>query len=249
MNGYIRKIVSVVLTLLFCVAVIVGVGVIMSVRNVNVEYIYYSSRGDGEYQAAKSNLDALKGENLMLLGDDDIASCVGGEIVAVESYQKVYPCTLNIVLKERLEQYARANSSGGYDVYDSFGNYMGVRGENINPADSSPNVLLTVDDQVFPAAVSVCGYFKNYFGTVRNIVERVEASYDNITQTSTMTLRLYSGLDIVLVDYEELAEQKISAVHDVYEGLSESQRLRGSIHAVSSGDSQSGVYAAYNALI
>ncbi len=247
MNGYIRKITSFILTVLFCIAVIIGVGVILSVRNVNVEYIYYSERADEEFGEALENLNDLKGESLYLLGDDDVLACIGdGQQITVESYEKVFPCTLNVVLKERVEQYAVAvASSGGYDIYDSEGVYMCTRPENINPADDSPDVLLNVESDIFSVAVEICGYFKSYFGSVRNLIESVEAESDPITGTDIMTLNLYSGIKIIIVDYMESSEQKIAAAQGVYGGLSDGEKLRGSIYVVGNGGAQSGAYAVY----
>lgn len=249
MNDYIRKIASIVLTLIFCIAVIVGAGVILSIRNVNVEYLYFSSRGDEEYGRSHEKLDSLKGRNLMFLDEEDIYGCVSGEVISVESYEKIFPCTLNVVLKERLEQYVRPTSSGGYDVYDSQGGYMGTRQENINPADSSPNVLISVDDEVFDSVISACGAFKQNFGTIRNLISRVTAGYDKVTGMSNLTFEFYSGMKLVVVNYEELASEKISAASDCYNSLSHDEKLHGSIYAGSSGGGQSGVYASYNPLI
>ncbi|HIU79306.1 MAG TPA: hypothetical protein IAC67_00100 [Candidatus Coproplasma excrementipullorum] len=245
MNGYIRKITSIALTLLFCIAVIIGAGVMLSIRNVNVEYIYYSERGDGEYEQTVDNFEGLRGKNLLFLSDGEIAACVSGDILTLESYDKVYPCTLNIVVKERLEQYCRANSSGGYDVYDSQGRPMGSRSENINPADDSPNVLLVADDDELALVLQMCGYFADNFGSIRNLVESVTTGYDAILSNSSLTFRLYSGLQIVIYDYEEYSAQKISAVYNEYCTLSESEKLRGAICAVTLSAGTSGEYAAY----
>lgn len=245
MNGYIRKVVSVVLTLLFCAAIIIGAGVALSVRNINIEYISYSSRGDDEREQSVARLDSLKGENLLFLSEDDIAACVGGEIVSLESYEKIYPCTLNIVLRERMEMYARENSSVGYDMYAADGTLMGSRRQNINPADNSPNVLLTADDENLGEVIAICNCFKDNFGTIRNLVESVTVGYDAILQTAGLTFSLYSGLTIVINDYGQYTQQKMSAVYNEYLTLSESQKLRGAICADTLAEGVSGDYAVY----
>ncbi len=237
------------MALVFVVAAVICFGVITSVRNVNVEYIYYSDRGNEEYELALGRLNGLKGSTLMSLGDDDVYACVQGQNINIKSYEKVFPCTLNVVLCERLEQYARPDGKGGYDVYDINGVYMGTRSSNVNPADDSPNVLLEVEDGDFDAAVAICGWVKEYFGSLRNLVNKVTKQYDAITETSRITLSLYSGLNIVLVDYEDFTESKVSAAAEVFLSLSDSQKLRGSIYSVNPGDSQSKVSAYYNALI
>lgn len=251
MNGYIRKVVSIVLVLIFCVAVIAGASTILSVRNINIEYVYYSSEEGGEsfayeeYVVACDNLNSLKGKNLIFLDDSDITDCIGGNIVYLESFEKVFPCTINVVLKEKLEQYSRPNASGGYDIYDSNGEFIETRDENINPVDSSPNVLIDVDDdQVFSIAVEICTYFKEQFGSLRNLVKTVTASYDSVLDTTHIILTLYSGLTIDISDYEEYAEEKISKVYEVYSQLQDNLKLRGSIFAVSLNEGVDGNCAA-----
>ena len=238
MNGYIRKVVSIVLVLIFCVAVIAGACTILSVRNVNIEYIYYSSEEDGEsfasdeYTITCDNLNSLKGKNLMFLGDADITNCISGNIIYMESFEKVFPCTINVVLREKLEQYSRANSSDGYDIYDSNGEFIETRDENINPVDSSPNVLIDIeDDQIFSIAIEVCTYFKEQFGSLRNLIKTVSASYDPVLDTTHMVLSLYSGLTIDISDYAEFTEEKIVKVYEVYSQLPDNLKLRGVIFA------------------
>ena len=251
MKGYIRKIISIVLVLVFCAAVIIGACVILSVKNVNIEYIYYSSSDDEvphsaqEFETASDNLNALKGQNMLFLSDEEITSCVYGNMVYIESFEKIFPCTINVVLRERREQYAKLNSSDLYDIYDTEGKYIETRSQNINPADNSPDVLLNVDDQAFEAAVEMCSYFKDCFGSLRNLVQSVTSLYDPVLDTANLTFRLYSGLTIVIYDYDEYAEEKMNEVYDEYERLSESQKLRGSIYAVSINDDADGDYAAY----
>lgn len=249
MNIHIRKIVSVILTLLFCVAVIIGVGVMLSVRNVNVEYVYHSSRGDQAFERAKEELQSLKGYNLALIGDEDVSSRVDGALLVVQSCEKVFPCTLNIVIRERQERYAAANPAGGYDMYDSEGGYMGTRAENINPSDSSPNILVSADEGGFPSVIAACNAFEQCFGSVRNMVGAVVLSYDKITDTRSMTLSLYRGLDIVIFDYDDRIGEKVAAAAECFSGLTESQKMRGSINVVAGGGARPDISSVYNPLI
>ena len=65
--NYLRKVVALILSLVFCAALIVGAGVALSIKNVNVEYIYYTTGGDEDYAYSTKQLNALKGTNLLFL--------------------------------------------------------------------------------------------------------------------------------------------------------------------------------------
>ncbi|MDE6074947.1 MAG: hypothetical protein K2G26_00750, partial [Clostridia bacterium] len=92
---YTRKLMAVGLAIVFCIAIVIGTGIILSVRNVNVTYIDYSGRyTEVEYAAARENLNKLKGSGLLFIGDDDVFGKVSAtEVLAVESYEKKFPCT------------------------------------------------------------------------------------------------------------------------------------------------------------
>ena len=245
MRSYIRKIVVVVLALLFCVAAVVGAGVIFSVRNVNVEYKFYSSRADGDLAQTKSALEGLKGRGMFSVAEEDISACVQGSLV-LESCEFVYPSTINVTLRERLERYAVASASGGYDILDSDGAFVRRSEDALNSADNSPNVILDVVSADLPAAIEACDAFLSSFGSLRSMVERVSALSDEVLGTSQLVFSLYGGMEIVIEDRAVLTGKKIAAAAEIYKGLSDNFRVRGWIYAVGSGDSPSGVYAVYN---
>ncbi|MGN0815005.1 MAG: hypothetical protein ACI4MH_07225 [Candidatus Coproplasma sp.] len=241
--NYIRKVIALILSLIFCAALVVGAAVILAIRNINVEFINYSSVYLGEYEAIKLNLEKLKGYNLLFLTEDDVKSYVGSsEYIVVDSYEKVFPCSVDVVLKERVETYSVATENG-YGVYDEDGVFIRNVRENVNVLDNSPNVLLNVTAEKLSSAVKVCSYFKDKFSSIRNLVKSVDVVDDAIA--STLTFNLYSGLKITIIDYDVLTESKMSSVYRVYSSLSESEKLRGVIRAYDNNGELSSVDAAY----
>lgn len=244
--NYIRKVVALILTLVFCAALVVGAGVALSIKNVNVEYIYYTTGGDEDYEYSTRQLNTLKGTNLLFLEEQDIMRCIGTKgTICVASYEKVFPCTLNVVLKERRETFARQNDNGLYAVYDEDGTFIRGSAQNINENDLCPNVLLDVSDDNFSAAVEMSLLFKNYFGSLRNLVKKVTVANDIITDTENITFSLYCGVEIEISDFAVFSDEKMSSCYRVFSSLSDDSKLRGSVLCVCTGSDVSGVYAEY----
>lgn len=241
--NYIRKVVSLILSLIFCAALVVGAAVILAIKNVNVEFINYSSEYISEYETSKSRLEKLKGTNLLFLSEEDVVECVGAsEYIVVESFSKMFPCSVDVVIKERVETYS-VKTENGYGVYDADGVFIRNVRENINALDGSPNVLLNFGADKISGAVEVCSQFKDKFSSLRNLVKSVDIVEDALAET--MTLNLYSGLKITLIDYSVLTESKMASVFRVYSSLSESDKLHGVIRAFDSNGELSSVDAAY----
>lgn len=244
--NYLRKVVALILSLVFCAALIVGAGVALSIKNVNVEYIFYTTGGDEDYAYSTKQLNALKGTNLLFLSEDDIARCVGGKgTICVASYEKVFPCTLNVVLKERRETFARQNENGLYAVYDEDGTFIRGSAQNINEIDNCPNVLLDVPDDKFDQAVKSSLLFKKFFGSLRDMVKKVTVAKDLITDCYNITFSLYCGVEISISDFTVYSEEKMSSCYRVFSSLSDENKLRGWVMCVCTGNDVSGVYAEY----
>lgn len=246
--NYVRKTVALILSVAFCAAVIIGMCVAFAVKNVNVELIYYSDSEDCRraYEQTVSNLNKIKGTNLLFLSEEDVCEKVGDEsLISLESYEKIFPCTVNIVLKERVETFA-AIASEGYSMYDDNGKFIRNSAVNLNVADGSPNVLLNVKTGEIKTAVELCSKFKKVFSSLRNVVISVETAQGLFEGTDTFTFELYSGLKIVLVDYAACPERKIECAFTVYNSLSESRKLTGVIRAFDTDGSASSVDAVYS---
>jgi hypothetical protein len=245
-----RKLIAFILSIIFCAALIIGLGVILAIKNVNVEFIKYSSDENSEnvlaeYEKSVSNFEKLKGSNILFLTDDDVTKNISdGDVLYVSSYEKVFPCTINIQIKERRECFAY-KTDDGYNIYDETGATIRQAKTNINLSDSSPNVLIVGDISYVSKAAEICGYFKNSFSALRGLVESVEIEDSIIEKGSTFTFNFYSGLKIVIADYNTLAEEKVKRAYDEYLTLSDSDKLRGAIRAVDKDGTATSVQAVY----
>jgi hypothetical protein len=93
--------------------------------------------------------------------------------------------------------------------------------------------------------VEYCSYFKNSFSALRGFVESVEIADSIIEKGSTVTFNLYSGLKIIIADYDVLTEEKIKRAYDEYCILSDYDKLRGAIRAVDKDGLATSVQAVY----
>ena len=232
---YVRKVTALVLAIIFCAAIIIGIGVIYSVKNVNVEFIDYSGEYVEEYAKAKDNLNKLKGSGIMFLSDGDVQSKIpeGGSIV-LESYEKIYPCTVNVTLKERVECFVVRNGEQ-VAIYDEDGVLMrSVRvenGEYLNKLDGSPDVVLktleggSFSQEDYKSVATLLTQVKSSFSSLRKLVESVTV-YGSLNSAE---IALRSGVSVVVYDWQNNAKAKVEAVYDVYKNLSDKQKTCGMI--------------------
>lgn len=225
---HVRKVMAVGLAIIFLIALVIGTGVILSVRNVNVSFKEYSGNYTDEYAATRKNFDKLKGSGLLFIDDDDIYGKVtSNDVFAVESYEKKFPCTINIVLRERIETFTYKTDSG-YSVYDERGKLMRAdETENKNSVDGSPNVLLSCAEGEIEALASLCAEFNKNFGALRRMVESVETSAFPGIQVAD--IKLYSGFTITVLDWKGSGAAKIKKAFDRYSEMSEYDKINGEI--------------------
>lgn len=224
---HIRIMMAVGLTIIFLTALVIGAGVVLSVRNVNVSFIEYSGEYAEDYAETRANLNKLKGSGLLFIRDADVYGKVtASEVLAVESYEKNYPCTINIVLRERIETFT-CKTDTGYSVYDERGKLIReTESEPENPVDGCPDVLLKCSEGDIAELAVLCSAFKENFGSLRRMVKSVETTAFG---KQVVDINLYSGLQITLVDWKTSGEQKMKKAYEKYLKLSEYQKLSGAI--------------------
>lgn len=251
---FLRKVLAVCLAMVFLIALIIGAGIIMSVQNVNVRFEYYGENANrAEYTQTRANLDKLKGSGLLFISKEDVESRVEDlDILAVESVTKVYPCSIDIVIRERAETFALKLENGlSYSVYDECGKLMKANESTIDGADGCPNVIvsgLTAGDMCEVA--QMCSYFKESFSSFRRIVEGV--SVVNFLGVKAFEFSLRSGFKIRIYDYNvaDNNKQKIEKAFEKYNELTDLQKLNGAIDVISStnGGEPKVVYPGYGGI-
>ncbi|MCM1545631.1 MAG: hypothetical protein NC033_01205 [Clostridiales bacterium] len=240
---HIRKVMAVGLAIIFLIALVIGTGVILSVRNVNVSFIEYTGEYKEEYAATRKNFDKLKGSGLLFIDDADVYGKVTAtDVLAVESYEKKFPCTVNIVLRERIETF-NYSADAGYSVYDERGKLIrgGIEGEPTNTVDKCPNVLLRCAEGDIEGLAALCAEFNENFGALRRMVKSVETS--KFPGLQLADINLYSGLKITVHDWKTSGAQKIRKAFELYSQLDEYQKTGGAIDVNSKGSA--GFQASY----
>jgi cell division septal protein FtsQ len=227
---------------------VIGAGIIFSIKNVNVTLLTYSSDYEEGYTQTKAKLSSLKGESLILLDEDKITSSLDGNSYSLSSYEKVYPCTINVTVKERVETFA-VSVGGRYSMYDSDGKFLRYSTENENIHDKSPNVVVYgAGVEQLEGVAKIVSKFKDIFNSLRSTVESVTLDYnsDNITSyIDKITFKMRCGVSIVICDYERLTEEKIQATYNKFSSLSDRDKLGGTVIGYELDLSDGAVFADY----
>ncbi|MCD8372561.1 MAG: hypothetical protein LUD27_04605 [Clostridia bacterium] len=243
---YIRRAIVIMLAAVFVAAAAIGVSVIFAVRNINVAVISYSSSA-GESQnfsdsvsKVKTQLSSLTGSNLLGVDEDDISSLIPEDGYArFVSAEKVYPCTVNVTVEERVEAFAVLSEDGSYLVYDYNGEYIATKTENINNLDSCPNVLVSADG-FMAEAVEIASLFKEEFSALRSVVETL-----NVVKSESGVIAefgLYCGTTLRLVGLGEYDTQKLSALHAAFNSLSDCDKAEGTLSCYTNSNGQAYVF-------
>ena len=267
---YVRKITITVIIIAFLIAVSVGLGVIYSVKNVNLTLSTYYKLGVDEegneidditqsadyaeykadYDALRKTLNKFNGTLVSFVNEDDVVAAIKDSGYTLESYKKVMPCTLNITLKQRIETFGVQNADGTYDMYDDDGIFLRSSEDLNNLIDGTVNVLLSASDgkalsaKTVEKVADICAAFREEFGAFRYVVDSVVYNVDDSKyHIDNITFKMRMGLQIVIADFAELLNEKIAAAHAVYVGLTAEQKLQGQIFAVKSGERPTAVYS------
>ena len=225
---YIRKVMAVGLAIIFLIALVIGTGVILSVRNVNVSFIEYSGYYTEDYAATRANFDKLKGSGLLFVDDGDIYGKVTSpKVLAVESYEKKFPCTVNIVLRERIETFTY-KTDDGYSVYDERGKLIRTEeAQPENPVDGCPNVLLDCRADEIENVAALCAAFRENFGALRRMVKSVETS--KFPGLQVVDFKFYSGFTVTVLDWKTSGAAKIKRAFEEYSVMDEYGKINGEI--------------------
>lgn len=230
---YLRKMFMLIIGVAFVAALIICVGRIFAVKNINVNLITYEDEADyaESYNEAKKALSVYKGESILFLSEKDIMERSVGSNYVVTSCEKKFPCTINVTIKERLEIFA-VSVGGLYSMYDSDGGFLRTDFENTNNNDGTPNVEVTgIATEQISTVAHIAEQFKKEFNGLRSIVKSINLdSRPGIEgYNDRMIFNLRCGLVIQLVDYSQKSEEMISIAYKKFCTLSDKQKISGRI--------------------
>ena len=249
---HLRKIGILIIAIIMVAAIAVGICVVYAVRNVNVTLL--STDADEEnfnskIQSVKQGvLDKVRGRVISSVNEDDVSSCLEDDYY-LESFEKVYPCTINITVQQRREVFAVYDGEN-YSAYDESGKFLRVSESNVNSRDGAPNLIIegADSDADIKEVASVCAIFKGCTkdkSLLRSLVEKVTLYRPQATSSfDTVTFKLWCGLSIEIWDYSKFTSEKISKAYKLFDSLSPEQKLKGSI--ISRIDADGNFYAGYS---
>lgn len=242
--------VALLIGIAFFAALIICVGRIFAVKNININLITYEEDSSESYGKAKEALSVYKGESLLFLDESDIVESIEGSNYVVTSCEKKFPCTINVTIKERLEIFA-VSVGGIYSMYDSDGGFLRSSIENTNDIDGTPNVELTgIAIEKMQTVADIANVFKTNFGGLRSIVKsiNIDSRPDIEGYSDKLVFNLRCGLIIQLDDYMQDYEEKISAVYKKFFTLSDRQKLSGKVRGYRIGGENGLINADYSVL-
>lgn len=250
---YIRKIASLIIIFVLIASIVIGIGVIFAVKNVNITLQSYaydqdSENAQSEIASYKERiLGELRGIIIAFVGEEDVKAAVGDGNYTVVTFEKIFPCTLNVTICERKEAYA-VQKGAGYTVYDAYGDYLRTAVDNreaCNPIDGAPNVLIrgAETDEEVKLVATLGRLFEKNFAPLRSTVESITLQLAQSQYAKNKIIyTLRCGLCVEVQDYTDFTEEKLKAAYREFEQLSGEAKLSGTIYCFRSGE---GVDATY----
>lgn len=239
---YVRKAIALILAAVFIAALAIGLSVIFAVRNVNVFRISYASGEEqtvsSEFENAvtqiESRLSSLEGRAIIAVGEDDISSVVAESGYAeFVSYEKIYPCTINVTVRERLEVFAvPAEDGSGYNLLDKNCSLITFSATNSNNIDGSPNVLIDgVPQADYPIVAAIADEMCARFSSVRAFAESFTVTSDPI-EGQSLVIKLRCGVSMEIREYSSKAEEKAAALFEAFTDMPDYLKLGGNMYCL-----------------
>ena len=234
---FLRSITILLITVIFLAAFAIGIGYIFSVKNVNVTLLSYEhgENSDGAKQEISSIkegvLNVCYGNVIAFVDEKDILESVDGGYV-VEKVEKIYPCTINLTVKQRQEVYVVSRGES-FAVYDGDGNYLRDSDSYFNSLDGAPNVFIegAKSQQEIKTAANLGSKFKERFNSIRSTVETVKIENAETTfAKDKVTFLLRCGIKIEVQDYNDGFTEKIDEAFREFSSLTGEQKLKGTIY-------------------
>ena len=246
---FLRKMVIFFISVILLAVAVIGIGMIFAVKNVNVTLITYADNYEKDYDEVKKSLNALNGKSIMLVNETSVIDLLSDGNFSLSSFEKKFPCTVNVTLKERVETFA-VSVGGLYYMYDDEGVYLKgrVETENVNP-DTFRNVeIIGVSVEQFPEIAKYSSFFKEYFGALRSIVSQVNLDTMPGVEgfTEKLVFSLSCGLKIQIDEYEKFTEEKIKAAYEKFVSLTDSEKLVGTLRSYRLGGEDGIINADYS---
>ncbi len=247
---YLRKFIAMMIGIIFFISAVICVGMIFAVKNINITLLTYEEDYTESYEQLKETLGVFKGESILFVSDEQIVAAVEDSDYTVTACRKIYPCTVNVTLKERIETFA-VSVGGQYSMYDSDGKYLRTAYENVNKKDGSPNVEVTgIAVEEIGDVAQIASVFKAEFSTLRSTVVGIEidTNPDIELYTEKLYFNLRCGLKIEIDDFSRRIDEKIKAAYEKFLTLTDRQKLGGTLRSYVYGGADGEIRSDYSAI-
>lgn len=239
---YVRKIAVLIIAVVLLASAVIGAGVIFAVKNVNITLYSYEFEAEGEAAKAKiaefknAVLSEVRGNMIFSVSEEKIETAVSeGNYYYISEFKKVYPCTINLVIREHREMFALKNADGSFSIYDENGLLLRTAEDACNNADGLPNLVVEgVEESDLKDVALACGYFADNFVGIRSVADGAVLARGSLEDTFTVNLKC--GVKIIIYNFAELTGEKISAAYDCFAGLSGDNKQKGEIHCYETSD-------------
>lgn len=236
---FLRKTATFFITIVFIAAFAIGIGVIFSVKNVNVTLLSYEYGKNSEGATQKISelkskiLGDCRGNVITFVDENDVLAYVDDGYV-LDSFEKIYPCTINITVRQRMDTFAVSNNDG-YTIYDEDGKFLFNSEEAVNSIDNAPDIIVEGLESADDISIisSVGAIFKSRFNSLRSsvekiVLERAPALVQNARDRISFVLRC--GITIEIQDYPNFTSEKIGEAYREFSSLTGEQKLTGKIY-------------------
>ncbi len=238
--SYFRRTLIVIFVLVFFVAVVICLGWVTSIKNINVSFVSKTGYNDYLYDQTVEDMENIKGNSLLFLTENGVSSKISDNSrIKLVSFEKVYPCSVDVVFEERVELFTATGDSntnyGVYDVYDDEGVYMYTSSKEISNPDGAPNILVAfgLSDEDMAYLANVCDVFEQIFSSKRGLIESMGKLREATLEPEELQIKLRTGVVIEIEDCESNMEDKLLSAYGKYNELTDYEKTVGRIHIYS----------------
>lgn len=234
--------------LLLLAVVAAGLNVIYTVSYIEASFSTFSLQGEEEAKALKKELDGFVGSSMTFLNLGDVESTIEKyPSFRVESVQKKFPKTVEVVVKERRELFAYKTEEGKYAMIDTEGNCLWLSDDNVSRTGGE-NILLKnfslsvevgsrAEGGHFEALLNAFNGFREYLidsrANVREVVLNLDGNESN-PLTNLFEIEMQEGVVIEMYNPTSRADEKAKQAMKIYGELGDIAKTYGRITVVES---------------
>lgn len=235
-----KKYLIIMVAVAFGIAVVAACVTLFSVKKVSAEFSVY---GDSQAEEIQSELDRLKGKNMVFLKNSEVYAILDKyPYYEITSVEKSYPNVLKVAITKRVEAFSVSTADKTY-ILDDEGRVLSDNGQAEFPQNIvsvtlgelkiSSAVLgekiATTDDGLFYSVIKTCKALN-----ISDLVKTIDLQltpYESGKYFGDATFNTYTGVEIEIWRVDDDGEAKIGAAFNKYEILSDYEKTTGKIKA------------------